>query len=265
MKLLILPALTVLAISSLMAPAQAENLEHTQQLLDTKQCQNCDLSGAGLVYSNLSGANLHQANLSQVNFSRANLSGSNLSGSNLSGAVLFNANLTGADLRGANLSGADLRGVILTGARLEGATIDGANFLGAIGLPSEVATVDNLYSLGMAEANRGNFRAAIENYNQALTLDNSFAHAYLARGLARYEMGDRNGAMQDAKQSEQLYLAQGNDQGHQASIQFSTGLQAIQEAEVRQARRNSGRGGGNFMNVLSAAASLLLRFALPTP
>lgn len=241
------------------APSYAEDLEDTQQLITTQECQGCDLSGAGLVYANLSGAQINQANLSRVNLSRANLSGSNLSGSNLSGAVLFNANLTGADLSGADLSGADLRGSRLSGANLEGTKLEGANFLGAVGLPPEVATNDNLYSLGLAEAQRGNFRGAIENYNQAIGTDGSFANAYLARGIARIQLGDRTGALQDSKQAEQLYTAQSNDAGMQASTQFSSGIEAMQAAEARGQRGAR----GNFMNVLAAAASLLLRFAIP--
>lgn len=264
MKPLIYLALTLSTSISLGAfyltpPSYAEDLEDTQQLMTTQNCQGCDLSGAGLVYANLSGAQINQANLSQVNLSRANLSGSNLSGSNLSGAVLFNANLTGADLRGADLSGADLRGSWLSGANLEGAKLEGANFLGAVGLPSEVATNDNLYNLGLAEAQRGNFRDAIANYNQAIETDATFANAYLARGIARIQLGDRTGALQDSKQAEQLYTTQSNDAGLQASTQFSSGIEAMQAAEARGQRGAR----GNFMNVLAAAASLLLRFAVP--
>lgn len=263
MKPLIFLALTLSGTSlgafCFAIPGYAEDLEDTQQLITTQKCQGCDLSGAGLVYANLSGAQINQANLSQVNLSRANLSGSNLSGSNLSGAVLFNANLTGADLSGADLSGADLRGSRLSGANLEGAKLEGANFLGAVGLPSEVATNDNLYSLGLAEAQRGNFRGAIEHYNQAIAADDSFANAYLARGISRVQLGDQTGALQDSKQAEQLYTAQGNTAGTQASTQFSEGIEAMQAAAA-QGQRGAR---GNFMNVLAAAASLLLRFALP--
>jgi uncharacterized protein YjbI with pentapeptide repeats len=259
MKPLILSALTLFSAFYFVAPSRAEDLEATQQLVTTKKCQGCDLSGAGLVYANLTGAEINQANLSQVNLSRANLSGSNLSGSNLSGAVLFNANLSGANLSGADLSGADLRGARLSGANLQGAKLDGANFLGAVGLPSEVATAENLYSLGLAEAQRGNFRGAVENYNQAIAVDANFAHAYLARGIARIQMGDRTGALQDSQQAEKLYTAEGHAAGLQASTEFSSGIVAMQEAEARGQRGPR----GNFMNVLAAAASLLVRFALP--
>jgi len=43
--------------------AQAANPEHLQRLLESNQCQNCDLSGADLKDTNLFGANLVNANL----------------------------------------------------------------------------------------------------------------------------------------------------------------------------------------------------------
>ena len=74
---------------------QKKNLDTLRQLLTTKQCQNCDLSGV-----NLSDADLHDANLTRANLTNANLKGANLLG----------ANLTGANLKGANLFGANLAG-----------------------------------------------------------------------------------------------------------------------------------------------------------
>ncbi|MFM6437017.1 MAG: pentapeptide repeat-containing protein, partial [Microcystis panniformis] len=66
-----------------------EDLNHLQQLLSTRQCPQCDLSGSGLVQSNLVGAKLNGANLVGANLSQANLSGADLSGANLTSASLF--------------------------------------------------------------------------------------------------------------------------------------------------------------------------------
>ena len=60
---------TILATTlffSLSTPLLAENLSHLSQLLSTKECPFCDLSGSGLVMSNLAGAKLNGANLSQA-------------------------------------------------------------------------------------------------------------------------------------------------------------------------------------------------------
>jgi tetratricopeptide (TPR) repeat protein len=280
-----LPALSLLTPLSLLTlglavPAQAENVQHTQQLISTKACQRCDLSNAGLVSANLAGADVSGANLSSANLSNARLQGANLRGANLQGAVLFNANLTNADLRGVNLQKADLRGAVLTGAVWDGSNVDGANLLGAVGLPSQIATPENLYVIGLTEAQRGNFRDAITNYNQALTQKPDFAHAVLARGVARFRMGDRPGALEDAKKAQTLYLAQGNTQGETVSTQFVEGIQAIQQAEARGPRyggdaasasptsggstsggHSGGNGsGGGFLGFLGSIAGMLLQF-----
>ncbi len=64
-----------------------------KQLLETKQCPECNLSNVNLKGMDLQGFNLQ---------------GANLAGANLSGAKLANANLKNANLNKANLTGADL-------------------------------------------------------------------------------------------------------------------------------------------------------------
>lgn len=253
-------ALALLLTSTFVPIAKAENLEQTQQLLTTNECSGCDLNKAGLVHAELVGATLTEASLIQANLSHADLTAANLSNANLNGAVLFGANLSGANLSGADLTGVDLRESILTNADLTGAKIEGANFLGAIGIPAELATVRNYYNWGMAEAQRGNFRGAVENYSQAISQDPDFAHAYLARSIARFRLGDPNGALNDAQYADELYQKQNNDRGHQAASQFALGIQAAQEAyEDRQRVGSSGGVGGNILNVLGGLAGMALQ------
>jgi uncharacterized protein YjbI with pentapeptide repeats len=243
--------------------AKAESLEHVQQLLQTNQCANCDLSRSGLVYADLSAADLSAADLSHANLSRANLSAANLSGANLAGATLVSANLSGANLTAANLRGANLRGAILTGANVEGATLEAANFLGAIGLPSEIATADHLYRLGLAETERGNYRGAIGYYNRVLQMEPTLANAYLARGIAQFQLGNQAAALADSQQAEQLYLAQNHELGQRLANQFSQGIAAVQDAAEQQEEQMRGNGiGTRILNFLGVAASLLLRFGL---
>jgi tetratricopeptide (TPR) repeat protein len=253
-----LASLVALTLLMAGAPAKAENLEHTQQLLTVKECPRCDLNRAGLVYAQLTGANLAGANLIQANFSHANLSGADLSQAQLNGAVLFGADLSSANLSGANLQGADLRGAILTNANLTETNLDGANLLGAVGLPSEIATADNYYRWGMEEAERGNFRGAISNYNQALTLESDFAHAVMARSIARFRLGDRLGALEDAKYAEQLYTEQNHERGQQIAAQFALGIEEAEEAYAKQ-QRGGNNTGGNILNVLSGLAGFALQ------
>jgi tetratricopeptide (TPR) repeat protein len=150
--------------------------------------------------------------------------------------------------------------------------------LGAVGLPDQIATPENLYVIGLTEAQRGNFRGAITNYDQALTQKPDFAHAVLARGVARFRLGDRPGALEDAKKAQALYLAQGNPQGQEVSTQFVEGIQAIQQAEARGPRYGGnasspspggghsggggggGNGGGGFLGFLGSIAGMLMQF-----
>lgn len=89
------------------------------QLIETKSCFSCDLSGADLSGLFLAGADL----------SSANLSAANLTGADLSGAKLQNANLQNSNLTKANLSRAILKFTNLNGANLTSATVEEALFM----------------------------------------------------------------------------------------------------------------------------------------
>jgi uncharacterized protein YjbI with pentapeptide repeats len=254
-------ALSSFALVTLIAPARAENLEHTQQLLNTNECAKCELNKAGLVYAHLSGANLSGASLIQANLSHADLSGANLSGAKLIGAALYGIDLTGANLSGADLSGADLRGSILLNANLDGANLKDATLLGAVGLPDSVATAENYYHWGMQEAARGNFRDAVHYYDEAISLKPDFAHPYMARSIARFRLADRSGALTDAQEANRLYTDQSNDQGQQIATQFATGIENSEKAyaEEQKRRRGGGGAGGNILNVLGGLAGVALQ------
>lgn len=255
MKTPILATATLLT-SICLAPLPASaNSEHIRQLLATKQCQNCDLTGAGLVLANLSGANLSGANLSGANLSRANLSGADLSGANLSGASLFGANLSGAKLSRADLSVADLRDSYLLNANMVGAKLTGTILQGAIGIPSQAAKAEDFYSWGLDQGRKGDPKGAIEHFNQALSINPNYAPAYLARGVARYQLLDRPGAMQDARFAEKLFLSQRNTGGYQTAQAFVKELETPQTASTPKSK-------GNFMNFLGALGSALVQFLM---
>lgn len=115
MKLKILSSALLLTSLFLANPTRAENPEHVRQLLKTKECQDCDLSGADLseadltfailVGADLRGANLRGANLSHADLTRANLNRTDFSQANLNQAYLNNANLEQTSLVSASLNG----------------------------------------------------------------------------------------------------------------------------------------------------------------
>ncbi|MDF5706921.1 MAG: pentapeptide repeat-containing protein [Nostoc sp. S4] len=253
MKNQILATATFLTTISLTTTVQAANSEHVKQLLATRQCQNCDLTNAGLVMADLSGANLSGANLAGANLSRANLSGADLRGANLSGTSLFGVNLTEARFSGANLAGADLRNSYLTNAQLNGAYLNGANFQGAIGIPSQIASPEDFYAWGVAEAEKGNQQQAISYFSQAIAIKPEYAGAYLARGVARYQILDRQGAFVDAQAAEKLFTSQNNTSGTQTAQAFIKELQTPYTEKV-----SSGK--PSFVDFVGSLGSLLLQF-----
>ena len=256
MKLTILTTAALLTAISLSAVANAENLQQTQKLLSTKECAQCDLSNAGLVLSDLAGANLSGANLSRANLSRTNLAGADLSGADLSGASLNGANLTGANLSGANLSGTDLRDAYLVNAKLYGTTLNTAYVQGAIGIPQYAGTPEDFYAWGVVEAERGNYKAAIANYNQTLSLKPDFAPAFLGRAVARFRLGEDAGATQDAQRAGALFTAQGNTLGYQASQNL------VQNIEIVRNPPKPG-GGSSLGNAIVSIGSLLFQLLSP--
>src|SRR5919202_5162833 len=75
---------------------------NVEQILKTKRCPGCDLSGL-----NLSGVDLSGADFRNTNLSRANLKNTKLKDAKMSGARLNNTNLTHTDLDGADFKGSD--------------------------------------------------------------------------------------------------------------------------------------------------------------
>ena len=117
MKTLINSFLVILGLTGAIASISSTESaladpNQVRQVLQTRECQGCDLSRAKLSFANLRNANLRYANL-------------------------FSADLKLTDLRDANLIGAildkaDLRGADLTGADLTSAYMSETNFCGAI-------------------------------------------------------------------------------------------------------------------------------------
>jgi tetratricopeptide (TPR) repeat protein len=203
--------------------------------------------------ADLSGANLSRANLAGANLSRANLSGADLSGANLSDAVLFGVNLSNAKLNHATLIGADFRNTYLVNTQLIGVNLSEANLQGAIGIPLQVAKPDEFYNWGVAEAQKGNQQHAIDYFNQAIAIKPDYAGAYLARGVAHYQLFDRKSALQDAQIAVKLFTSQNNVTGLQTAQAF------IQELQTPQTEKISA-GKPSLMDFVGSLGSVLLQF-----
>lgn len=232
---------------------QAADPTHLKQLIATKECHKCDLSGAGLVRADLRGANLSGANLVGANLSRANLSGADLTGANLSGVGLFGSNLSAAKLAGANLSGADLRNTYLMNADLTGVDLKAVNLQGAVGIPLQSAEAEQFYAWGVAAAEQGNQQQAIDYFEQAIAVKPDYAGAYLARGIARFQIFDRKGAFQDAQLAEKMFTSQNNQEGLITAQAFIQELQAPLEPKLN-------KGKPSFTDFVGSLGSVLLQF-----
>jgi uncharacterized protein YjbI with pentapeptide repeats len=160
MKLSISMPLATILINYAANSALALNENHFKQLLETRQCNGCnliganlndlDLSGVQLIDTNLNAANLANTNLQGANLTRsslvaANLSNANLRQTNLSETAFVYANLAQANMQGSTLYCTDLQWTNLSGVDLSNAKIERTSFahanLAEIKLPRTVKVV----------------------------------------------------------------------------------------------------------------------------
>lgn len=236
--------------------ARAENLEHIQKLLSTKECQRCDLQGASLVMANLQSANVQGANFQSANLSRVIFAGANLRNANLAGSSLSGANLGGADLTGADLRNTDLRGTILTGAVLTNAKLDGAALQGAIDLPSNVGTAEQYYQWASESTRQKRYDIAIEQFTQALAREPLHAPSYFGRAIAQFEIGKRSEAIADMTQANELFKTKGDRAGVESSDKILVAMKKPPES-------NEGRGGNGLgMGMINVVGGLLRLFLM---
>ncbi len=257
MKAPLISFIAILATSTLSLPTQAENLSHLNQLLGTKNCNNCDLSSAGLIHANLAGAQLSGANLVNANLSQANLTGADLTGANLTGASLYGANLTGANLAGANLTGVDMRNSYLINTQLAGVDLNTAYLDGVKGISTEAGTPEQFHRWGVREAERGNYTAAISHYNRAIAIEENFAPAYLGLGIVYYRTDNQVKAKNSVEIAAKLFKEQENQLGESASDEFLQTMELVSQLEADAEKRE--RGASNFGKFMGGIGSLLLQ------
>lgn len=104
----------------------------------------------------------------------------------------------------------------------------------------------------MHHMQRGNFKAALPDLDQAIELNPKLPGTYEARGVARYNLGDQNGAMQDFERVKAMAVDSPVTDTYRVRIMFQNGQlrPALREVD-KLLRRNP-----------NAAALLLLRAEL---
>jgi uncharacterized protein YjbI with pentapeptide repeats len=104
---------------------------YVNQLVQSRSCPGCNLSGINLENVNLEAVNLQGANLSNANLSNVNLKGAKLQNTNLSKANLEGASLQKTDFSDAILEEANLKNANLEDSHLERANLNKANLTNA--------------------------------------------------------------------------------------------------------------------------------------
>ena len=190
--------------------AIAGNEEHLIQLLQSRQCQACQLSDVDLAHADLRDANLQGAQLRRANLSQARLDGADLSGSDLRFTSFRGASLRGTDLRKSHLMGTDLRQADLTGALLEQNALDQSHWNGARGVIPGARSHAGLHNAGVDAAQEGRWPMAEQLFGAAIQASPNEPLSWVARGISRGEQGKDDLASHDLAHAGQLFANQGD-------------------------------------------------------
>lgn len=235
------------------------------QLLEQRSCQGCNLSDADLVHAQLTDADLRGARLQRANLSQARLDGSRLNGADLSFTSLLGASLRGADLRGARLEGTDLRQADLSGAQLDQDALSRAHWQGARGLNHALLSYGDLHNAGVEAARQGRMPEAEQWFSAAIGREPASAVSWLARGITRSELGQRQLAASDFDYAAALYAARGEEA---EAIQLRQAAKQLAAPPGQLAEGGNGIGSaalGGAMGLLQFLAPLAGKAFLPLP
>lgn len=219
------------------------------QVLETKQCRNCELADVDLVHADLRDANLRGARLQRANLSQARLDGADLNGSDLSFTSLRGASLRGADLRGCRLYGTDLRGADLSGAQLDDHALAETHWGGAQGIADGARSHAGLHNAGVDAAQAGRWSDAEQLFGAAIQAKPDEPLSWVARGLSRGEQGKTDLASRDLSHAGRLFLDQGD------AVKGEQLLEASQRVHVLPDASDTPSGNGIGSTLLSGAFS----------
>lgn len=235
------------------------------ELLGQLRCPGCDLAGADLVHAQLADADLSGARLQRANLGQARLDGARLSGADLSFTSLMGASLRGADLRGARLEGTDLRQADLSGALLSPGALSRAHWQGARGIDQGLLSFGELHNAGVEAAQKGRYPEAEQWFSAAIRREPAAGVSWLARGIARSQLGKREEAANDFAYAASLYEAAGEQE---QAEQLRQAAEQVKAAPEQPAGGGNGIGSmalGSALGVLQFLAPLATKVFLPLP
>ena len=175
------------------------------QLLQERQCPQCQLEDADLVHADLRDADMSEAKLIRANLSQALLEGADLRGADLSFANMRGASLRGADLKGSKLYGTDLRDADLSGAQLSPQALNEAHWIGAKGISQGSSNHAALHNAGVEAFQSGHWSEAEQLFGAAITINPNEPLSWVARGLCRSEQTKDQLAAADFLYAAELY------------------------------------------------------------
>lgn len=79
------------------------------------------------------------------------------------------------------------------------------------------------YAQGETALEEQDFQGAMNHFNEAIERYSEYAEAYVGRGAARAQLGDRSGAVSDLQTAASLFQKQGNTEAYQQIQQVLQG------------------------------------------
>ncbi len=86
-------------------------------------------------------------------------------------------------------------------------------------------SAEDFFKRGVEKFLKGDYKGAIEDFDQALQLNPNSVDAYGNRCVACYRLGDRQGAIEDCQKAVALYLEQGKTKDYQYALKMLGRLQ----------------------------------------
>lgn len=84
---------------------------------------------------------------------------------------------------------------------------------------------EELFRQGVDKSRKGDFKGALKDFDQALQIAPNNADAYGNRCVARYKLGDKQGAIEDCQKAAALYQVQEKTKDYQYALKVLEKLQ----------------------------------------